>query len=262
MWWRWQSAHLGQSGSFLWTIRASIIFALQSEARLEVYVGDPCCSERFTGATIAAPHGSPTVVVGAWARSVVKQGPKGEQVGAEVPVDSPTQVSITLPAEFIGQLLENIEATTGVKDWSGDITSISGTTEIAALWNLAGRASWVAGLVPCCGAMLELVWALLTECHPMGVRALRCRVALACSWMVKVLRRRAGALQEVYQADVYFSEPVFVITVDASLGALVDSWSTREDRWGGSPIASNLTTSTNLASRLDLTFFSKRCSKP
>ena len=214
--WGRAAAFLGRSGQALFC---------PSEARLEIYVDDP----------VVVLRGSPvqrtrnfTILLLWWLAlgpdlswNKIQRGNTVRWIGAEISVESPTQATITLPAEFIKKLLDGIDTTIGVKNWSGDVTSVTGTTQLAVLRNLAGRASWAAGIVPCFGAMLEPIWAVLAEYlakdqQPAEAQVPRCRIAFACSWLVMVLRRQVGALRVTYQMDMYFAEPAFVITVDAS----------------------------------------------
>lgn len=214
--WGRAAAFLGRSGQSLF---------LPSEARLEIYVDDPFAAfkgtaeQRTWNLTILMLWWLSLGPDLSWAKA--QRGSTVKWIGAEISIDSTKAASVTLPSEFIGKLLANIRATMGAQDWTGYSSTIVGTVDIADLRTLAGRASWAASIVPCFGAMLEPIWAVLAEYnqpgrHPQGARIPRRRIALACSWMIRVLLRLSGALHLTYHVDVFFGEPTFVITVDAS----------------------------------------------
>ena len=211
---------LGQSSSVPGSIGTVHVLP---EARMEIYVDHPFVavlgtptqrSRRLTVLMLWRLSLGPEL---SWAKA--QKSSRVNWVGAEVVVDSPNSLTVYLPAEFVSKLLDNIDTVMGVKGWTGCTSSVTGTTEFTALRLLAVRVS--AGIVPCFGTMLELVWAVLTEYmsprkHPPEARIPRRRTTQACSWLVNVLRRQTGAGERTYEMDTNFSEPTFVTTVDAS----------------------------------------------
>ena len=142
-----------------------------SEARLEVYVEDP----------LVAVMGNPEQrtrclsVLLLWWLSLslepdlswakCQRVPKVQRIGCEFRVESNKEVVVTLPAEFITKLIGNLDTSMGIKDWSGDVSEIAGTTELASLRLLAGRTSWAAGVVSCFGAVLQPPWAVINRVY-------------------------------------------------------------------------------------------------
>ena len=189
------------------------------ETRMEIYVDDPFVgSLGHTNATVAQAHGPYALAGITWDRIVLGKSSESSRVnwiGAEVVVDSPKSMTVCLPAEFVFKALGQHRHShrckrvdrVHVKRYQNDRVHSSTT---------AGRSS----LLGCRHSAVlrgHVMWVAMSPGkHPPEARIPRRRITQACSWLVNVLRRQTGALRRTYEMDRYFSEPTFVITVDAS----------------------------------------------
>ncbi|CAK0911850.1 unnamed protein product [Prorocentrum cordatum] len=215
------------SGPLLWgrlaalTTRITASILDQSAADLQFYVDDPILVASGSKSARDLIFGRAVLL---WAalrlRLQWKKGRRGSAVdwiGASIAADSAARrVVITLPESKRVELLEAVDQLASVR-WA----------PLRDVRRLAGRASWIAGLLPQLRPFVQQLWA--AQCTaPAGKRVGRRQIARALTWLRAFATGSAGPFSRVVRA----ADPVlhFTVAFDASTtggGALlyVTLWS-------------------------------------
>ena len=195
--WGRAAAFLGRSGQSLFTAE---------EARIQVYVDDPWTIWRGSEEERAKNLGLLLLwwrVLGppiSWRK--IQVGREVRWIGVQIAL-ARGGVDLTIDPDFLDDLNLDI-----IKAHDGDEISTT------VLRKIAGKAEWIAGLIPYVKPMVSPLWAAIADAP--GEFVGKGRVAHALRWLLALFRRKRGTLTRHFRHDDQRAAGRLTIDVDAS----------------------------------------------